>query len=299
MGNLNEKLISFIERSTDEERITSIKEQDFFIHSQADEVLKKLSYLQNHPTCHRMPNMLLLGDSNNGKTAILLKHLSLNEKFINDSTSEIIIPVIFVEAPNEPNEKKFFKSILNSMNAPYEVQVGSDVLQNRTVNRLIKNKVKLIMIDEIHNSLCGSMNRQRSFLNLIKNLSNTLRVSFVCSGIMEAHNAISTDPQLMNRFHPYKLKKWQGNDDYFRLLASFEYTLPLKKKSNLTENKIASKILILSEGLLGEISDIIRKAAIYSIENGNEKIDLNVIDKIVEYGIFVSPSLRRKQAYIE
>lgn len=299
MENLNEKLTSFIQRSTNEERIRSIKEQDFFIHSQADEVLKKLSYLQNYPTCHRMPNMLLLGDSNNGKTAILLKHLSLNEKFINETTSEIIIPVIFVEAPNEPNEKKFFKSILNSMNAPYEAQVGSDVLHNRAVNRLIKNKVKLIMIDEIHNALCGSMNRQRSFLNLIKNLSNTLRISFVCSGIMEAHNAISTDPQLMNRFHPFKLKKWQGNDDYFRLLASFEHTLPLKKKSDLTDNRIASRILILSEGLLGEISDIIRKAAIYSIENGNEKIDLNVINKIVEYEFFVPPSLRRRHAYIE
>lgn len=299
MENLNEKLQTFISKSTNEERISVIKKSDFLIHTQADEVLKKLSYLQNHPTCHRMPNMLLLGDSNNGKTSILLKHLSQNPTFINKSTSEVIIPVIFVESPNEPNEKKFFKNILNSLNAPYEAQVSTDVLQNKAVNRIIKNKVKLIMIDEIHNVLVGSMNKQRSFLNLIKYLSNILQISFVCSGTVAAHNAISTDPQLMNRFHPYKLKKWQGDDEYLRLLATFEQVLPLKNKSNLTESKIASKILQLSDGLLGEISDILKQSAIYSIEHGSEKIDLNLIEMIIENEIYVPASRRRTQAYIE
>jgi hypothetical protein len=299
MENLNEKLQNFIAKSSDEERIAIIKESDFFIHSQAAEVLKKLSYLQNYPTSHRMPNMLLLGDSNNGKTSILLKHLSLNPTYISELTSEVIIPVIFVESPNEPNERKFFKNILNSLNAPYEVQVGNDVLQNRAVNRIIKNKVKLVMIDEIHNVLVGTMNKQRSFLNLIKYLSNTLRISFVCTGTIAAQNALSTDPQLMNRFHPYKLKKWQGDEEYLRLLATFEQIFPLKKQSNLTENKIASKVLQLSEGLLGEISEILKQSAIFSIESGNEKIDINIIEEIIKKEIYVPASHRKRQAYIE
>lgn len=299
MENLNEKIKTFIDRSTNEERIIAIKESDFFLHSQAREVLKKLLYLQNHPTCHRMPNMLLLGDSNNGKTSILQKHLSMNPTVISENTSEVIVPVILVESPNEPNEKKFFKNILNSLNAPYEAQISSDVLQNKAVNRIIKNKVKLMMIDEIHNVLVGSINKQRAFLNLIKYLSNTLKISFVCTGTIAAHNALSTDPQLMNRFHPYKLRRWKADDEYLRLLATFEQVLPLKNKSSLTENKTASKILLLSEGLLGEISDLIKQSAIYSIENRIEKIDLKVIEKIIEEEIYVPESLRRRRAFIE
>ena len=50
-----------------------------------------------------------------------------------------------------------------------------------------------------------------------------------------------------------------------RLLTSFEALLPLKKPSNLVEDRIAMKILSLSEGTIGEISTILKKSAIQAI----------------------------------
>lgn len=54
-------------------------------------------------------------------------------------------------------------------------------------------------------------------------------------------------------------------EEYLRLLTSFEALLPLKKPSNLVEDRIAMKILSLSEGTIGEISTILKKSAIQAI----------------------------------
>jgi hypothetical protein len=51
------------------------------------------------------------------------------------------------------------------------------------------------------------------------------------------------------------------NDDYLRLLVSFEQTLPLEQPSGLIEPALATKILSLSGGTIGEkISTLLHRA---------------------------------------
>lgn len=76
---------------------------------------------------------------------------------------------------------------------------------------------------------------------------------------------------------------------YLQLLKSFEYTLPLKKPSNLTDTSIAVKLLSMSEGLIGELSDVLTKAAVKAIESGKEKIDQKVLKEID----FIPPVARK------
>ena len=76
-----------------------------------------------------------------------------------------------------------------------------------------------------------------------------------------------------------------------RLLTSFEVLLPLKNASNLSHESIALKILSMSEGTIGEISTILKKASVHAIRNKKECIDLQTLAKI-EY---VPPSNRQRQ----
>lgn len=61
------------------------------------------------------------------------------------------------------------------------------------------------------------------------------------------------------------------------LLQSFELLLPLKKPSNLTQESLAIKILALTEGTIGEISILLKKAAITAIESGKEHITSSIL----------------------
>jgi len=290
MNDFVEKLRSLPEK----ERIAASSTFRWIGYTQSDEILQKMEFLKNYPTSLRMPNILLVSDSNNGKTRILDRFKMLNKSYINDLNGELHIPTLYLEAPVEPDERRFYNLILEALFAPINPSERIEIKQSRVIHLLKKTNVKLLMIDEIHHVLAGTMNKQRTFLNIIKSLSNNMKISFVCAGTKAAFNAINTDTQLINRFEPYILNNWHYNNEYSKLLKSFEQVLPLKKKSDLTNTNLSKQILFKSEGLLGEISKIIELSSILAIESGHEKIDLKILEEIR----FTVPSKRNKEDFI-
>ncbi|OUD34751.1 TniB family NTP-binding protein [Flavobacterium sp. FPG59] len=293
MKHLHDKTKDIINNYSDSERVMSIKKPKWIGYSQANSILSRFDELLNYPVNHRMPNILLVGDSNNGKTALLNKFLKVNQSFVEEETSKLVVPVLLIQAPPEPDERRFYNTILESLFAPYNSSEKIEMKQQRVIHLLKKVELRLLIIDEIHHVLAGNLSKQRSFLNVLKFLSNELRISMVCSGTKEAFNAIQTDPQLANRFEPKVLKKWRNDEEYLRLLASFERLLPLKEESLLIEPSISTKILAMSEGLIGEISRILELSSILAIESGLEKINKNILNNID----FVPPSDRKKMIF--
>lgn len=293
MKHLHHKTEELINELSNDERIKSVKKAKWIGYTHAKKIQKKLEDLRDYPTNLRMPNLLLIGDSNNGKTALLNRFINLNNSYIVEDTQELILPALMIQSPPEPDEKRFYNVILENLYAPYKSTEKIEMRQQRTIHLLKKLKVKILIIDEIHHLLAGTMAKQRLFLNVLKYISNELQISLVCSGTREAFNAIQTDPQLANRFEPKVLSKWNNDEEYLRLLASFERILPLKKPSQLIENSLASLILSKSEGLLGEISKILELSTILAIETGIEKINKNIIENID----FTPPSDRKKMIF--
>lgn len=293
MKHLHIKTQEIVDNCSNDERILSIKKAKWIGYSQSKNLMGKLDQLMTYPTNHRMPNILLVGDSNNGKTALLNRFLNLNGSYVQDETNKLIVPALLVQAPTEPDEKRFYTLILDSLFAPCNPSERIEMKQQRVIHLLKRVELKILIIDEIHHVLAGNMIKQRSFLNVLKYLSNELRISLVCSGTRDAFNAIQTDPQLANRFEPKVLKKWSNDEEYLRLLASFEKLLPLKEPSMLIEASLANKILAMSEGLIGEISKILELSAILAIESGMEKINKNILNNID----YTSPSDRKKMLY--
>lgn len=82
----------------------------------------------------------------------------------------------------------------------------------------------------------------------------------------EAIRAVQADPQLANRFNPEILPKWKLDQEYLRLLASFEKVIPLKQPSNLINRELAELILNMSGGTIGEISTLLNMASIFAIK---------------------------------
>ncbi len=65
-SHLNESTLKLLALS-DAERIERIRSPRWIGYPRAKEILAKLEDLLIHPKSHRMPNLLIIGDTNNGK----------------------------------------------------------------------------------------------------------------------------------------------------------------------------------------------------------------------------------------
>lgn len=209
----------------------------------------------------------------------------------NPKGNHIIAPTIMVQAPPIPDEGRFYNAILDSIFAPYKSHDRTDKKQAQVIRVLQQLDVKILIIDEIHHILAGSMNRQKTFLNVIKFLGNELQTPIVGVGIKDAFRAIQTDPQLANRFEPVVLPRWEFNEEFFRLLASFERLLPLKEPSTLHSTSLATHLYSMCEGYIGELSRILNEATVIAIQTETEHINLKVLETLK----WVSPSERKRQ----
>lgn len=293
MTHLTENTKKFIESSTDEQRVKAAREFRWIGYSDATKILKKMDDLIDHPKSSRMPNLLLVGDSNNGKTALLNRFHKKHKAFVQEDEngySKVINPVLFVQAPPEPDERRFYKIIFEHLYAPHRPSERIEQQHSRLIKLLRELETRVLVIDEIHHVLAGTQAKQRLFLNVLKYLSNELQIPLVCAGTRDAFNAIQTDPQLSNRFEPKVLPRWTNDNELKKLLISFESIMPLKKQSNLIENSMTTKILAMSDGFIGEISKIIQLSTILAIESNVEKITPNILDSID----YISPDKKRR-----
>ena len=143
--------------------------------------------------------------------------------------------------------------------------------------------------DELHNMLAGSSAKQQTLFNAIKYLSNTLKISIIGAGTSDLLRAVSTDEQIQNRFKPELLPLWKNDAEFERLLVSLELIMPLKNPSNLTTQRMCNKIHAMTEGTIGEISELIRSATIFALNNGEERITYDMFNLCG----YVSPSDRK------
>jgi len=236
-----------------------------------------------------MPNLLIVGDTNNGKTMIVNRFHKLHPAFDRTDGEGLELPVLYVQVPPVPDEVRFYEAILDKLFAPYRAGDRVGKKQAQAIRILTRLNNKILILDEIHHIIAGPQSKQRHFLNTIKYLANELQIPLVAAGIKDAYSAILTDPQLSNRFEPMTLPRWEIGQEYLRLLASFERMLPLQKPSHLIETTLALKILNMSEGTIGEISTLLTEAAVKAIRNGDEQITAKVLDGIG----WVQPSDRK------
>jgi hypothetical protein len=265
-------------QASDDERIAHIDKEIFIPYSRAAEILAEMEDLLVHPKVNRMPNLLIVGRSDNGKTEILREFLKRHPAEDRRDMDVVHAPVIYIQSPPGPTEHLFLNSLL--------MMLGVSIRQNDTPDRkllqlmeiLRRIQTRILMVDEINALLAGSVTKQRFFLNMLKYLSNELQISIVAAGTADAQQAIRSDAQILSRFPSRILPRWQQGDAYRKLLHSFEYVLPLKLSSEIYKGELPAALYGLSEGVIGRLAKIIRSTAKHAIQTKVEKITLDGIN---------------------
>lgn len=260
------------------DRIRFMGEPRWIGYKSAHHILDSLECLLDAPKRPRMPNLLIIGDSNNGKTTIVRHFEKAHGQGYVDDNSEPVRPIILAEAPPSADEKDLYIAILDQMWMPYRTTDSKATLRAQVTHALRELKVRMLIIDELHSMLTGSAMKQREVMNALKRLCNTLVIPIVGVGTSDAVQILHLDAQHASRFDVLKLDVWKLNADFQRLLKAFEAVLPLKRPSDLHKPELASLLHSISGGNTGDLHQLLIECAKEAINSGKECIDRPLIE---------------------
>lgn len=242
-----------------EDRLKRIRAERWIGYPKAVEALDKLETLLAWPIKQRMPNLLIIGPTNNGKSMIIEKFRRAHP--IIPGLDSDKIPIVTVQMPSDPSIHRFYAALLAAIGAPIPLRRRLAEMEQHVLGLLRAVNIRMLIIDELHNLLSGSNKQQREFLNLLRFLGNELHVPLVGVGTKDAYLAIRTDDQLENRFEPLTLPLWQEGKNFESLLASFVAVLPLRRPSLIANADMTRYLLARTEGTIGEIAQLLMAAA--------------------------------------
>lgn len=269
-------------------KIDYVTTEKFVPYKAADDILRTMENILKEHRKTRPPCLVVHGDSHNGKTSIIEEFMRRHPP--TDGFDSDPLPVIDVEAPAGPDTPMLYDHILDRILIPYKKSHTLSQKEHLIKHHGSKLGTRMLIIDEIHNTLAGTPTKRAFFMNSVKGLSNQMKLNVVVFGVSTALLATSTDEQIQSRFRPIKLPKWRLDEEYANLLASIELTLPFRKHPGLSSSeKLATKIHDMSDGIVGYIVEIANKCAIRALEKGNDRITLDELKEIE----FVRPSERR------
>ena len=274
----------------DPERIHAIRTGTWVGYTRAKAALARMEELLEYPRVTRMPNMLLVAPSFNGKSSVLERFMSLHAPDIDPDKESNICPVVLIEAPPKPDISDLYIRILDFLSAPYKPKSSAPENYSQIKKLFRAVGVKMLMIDEIHHLIAGSTKRQQEFRNALKSLGNESKISMVVAGTQDAYNAFNTDPQMSSRFVPFELPLWETDKEFGSLLATLELRLPLRRPSTLKDPQLLHAIHARAEETLGDTYDLLKELAIDAIKTKAEQITVDQVGKLP----WIPPSKRKQ-----
>jgi len=257
------------------ERIEFCQMDRWVGYTRAQQILKQLDDIFAYPKSLRMPNILLVGRSDNGKSSIVQHFVHRHPMIMREDGSPGPC-VAWVSMPATPSESSFWSEVLWSLNIRHGERDPPEKKRRQAFDAMEYASVRVLAIDEF-NHLTNAGKDAAKLLAAIKNISTALRIPIIASGTQAAINALNSDPQMKSRFEPAVLDRWKLDREYLRFLASYEAFLPLAQPSNLPGREIAPTIYGMAGDTIGGTVKLLKSAASHALRTGHERIDVGVL----------------------
>jgi len=263
---------------SDERRIARIDRDRWIGYGRAREAIEELERILRSERRQRPDNLLIVGASNNGKTAIARCFLARMVPPEDAAARTSTIPVTLIQAPNGPRIPQLLTSIRSALGQPAGRRETTAQLRTETYRIMRAVGLRLLLIDDLHNIRAAGVG---PLLVELREIGSAAGVSLGGFATKDIAYALRQDEQLANRFDLMTLPRWQIDDpDYWRLLHTLGRRLPLRAASNLTDPELAASILSRSDGLIGAMTRLLRQAAVQAVRTAHERIDRAMLDRV-------------------
>lgn len=276
----------------DDQRIAFIQKGFWINLATAKSVIDKLQAMLDAPRVTKPPCLLLIGNPDSGKSSIFERFLKLHAPDGEPTSPLAQSPVVAISCPEGRDRSAIYVRILTALFARFKPAEKPEFLRAQVIRLFRDLNVRMLLIDELHDALRGTVGEQNSLRTAIKDLTNVTKVNIAAAGIQTARTFFAIDTQMTSRFrHTIELPVWKAGDELGELLASLERRIPLRKASGLKEPAMLAAILRRSEGNLGDICNLVQEAAISAI-NDPKRPEMIDVDRIKTFE-WTSPSSRR------
>jgi hypothetical protein len=206
-----------------------------------------------------------------GKTMLVEKFRRANPPTVSTFAGTEIAPVLSISLCSKPTERRIYAQLLASAGANIRHTATLVEMEVRALALLKELKVRVIVIDEVHNLLAGSPREQRVILQLFRHLSNELKASLVCLGIADAREAIAGDMQLARRLDQLALPRWKADEEFQGLVVAILRSLPLRRPSALSVRSLRT-LARVTDGITAKVFSMLNELAIEAVRSGKEQI---------------------------
>lgn len=273
-----------------EERIRQAQMDNMWVpYPAADRIVDYMERLIATPDRGKMATLLVTSEANNGKTAVAerFRERPLRRPF--EAPADGAGQVLYVYAPPTPNNpQRFLDDILLFALGEHFRKEAVDHKIDRIARGFERAGTKILVIDDIHHVLLGNPNKQKTFFELVYKLKHQLGFGLVLVGMPNAVNLVGKGGLEGYEIKHLDLPLWRYGKTFLSFLEGIKKNIPFEVL-NLTGKTIATEIFQLSEGLVGEITAIIKEATITAIMSGSKKITLREIQE----SDYVSPAESR------
>lgn len=276
---------------SDEDRIAVIRRGGWIALKPSKSFLAELEALLAIGPQTRPRNLLLIGDSNSGKSTIFERFVSLHQMDLDPEAEVTEAPVVCIDCPDGPDRDALCIWLLEAIFARYKPQDKYEAKLAQVVRLYKQLGVRVILIDEIHHALQGTIKQQALFLNCLKRISNLTKCHFAAAGTEKATMLLGVDEQMTSRFKSFRMPEWNPGKDLGELLDTLENRLPLRNPSNLKSTVMMKAINSRAEGSLGDTIDLVRECAVAAIRSTGAKECITVT--LVKSLEWIAPSKRR------
>ncbi len=214
----------------------------------------------------------VVGESRTGKT-IACNSYRLRNKPIQEVGKPPIVPVVYIQIPQECGAKDLFKAVIEHLK--YQMTKGTVAEIRERMFRVLKScQVEMLIIDE------ADRLKPKTFAE-VRDIFDKLDLAVVLVGTDRLDAVIKRDEQVYNRFRAcHRFGKLSGKD-FEETIAIWERdVLKLPVPSNLTAKSMVKILGQATGGYIGLLDMILREAAIRSLKKGLSKIDLATLKEV-------------------
>lgn len=187
-------------------------------------------------------------------------------------------PVVFVPLPPHFKDIRDLEEVvLNAMGA-YR-HGWRDDSPRALIRRLAKDMhVRMFIFDDIQHFLLQKRDFRRKLFDWLKYLLNESDITVVIAGLAEVAEYMDKEDQLRTRFETLILPSWRVGPAFAQFVGNFERTFPLKRPSNLEDERMQHAILTASRGITRVLVQQLMDAALFAIDQGLERIDEQLLN---------------------
>ncbi|MTI80836.1 MAG: hypothetical protein FH758_08130 [Firmicutes bacterium] len=257
--------------------------------------------MENASSYPEAPGLVVYGRSGVGKSLLCKTYLNNFPRYQSetDEAFQTIVPVLRTTMPEAARAKSLVTEMLRKICDPFYMNGRNTITKTgRLLDNIKDCQVKLIILDEFqHVYERGSTRITQEVTDWVKDLLDESHIPILLTGLPTVESIIDSDEQLKTRFKnryeisPFNYNTKEDQVAFLTFLEILDMKLPLPKKSNLSDPKIAYILFEASGGILRILMmQIIIPLTIQAIDKSHQRIGieelLSKVSKIVDHNKF-------------